>query len=101
MASPITATESVILDLLRGRQKRYGLELVKASDGKLKRGGIYVLLDRLEDKGLIESEKVETPKGERGPARRVYRITGAGSQVLNAWETYQASLAGAMEGGAA
>jgi hypothetical protein len=39
----ISPTESVIIDLLRGRE-RYGLEMVDQSGGLLKRGSVYVLL---------------------------------------------------------
>ena len=60
----------------------YGLELVEKSDGKLKRGSVYVLLGRLERKGFI-SGRTEV-QGSDIP-RRVYRPTGLGQQVFEAW----------------
>jgi DNA-binding PadR family transcriptional regulator len=33
----------------------YGLEMVRASSGKLKRGSIYVTLTRMEDKTRVTS----------------------------------------------
>ena len=42
----------MILALLDS-QERYGLELVQLSDGQLKRGTVYVTLQRMEAKGLI------------------------------------------------
>ncbi|MFW6085087.1 MAG: PadR family transcriptional regulator, partial [Gemmatimonadota bacterium] len=45
-------------------------------------GQIYPTLGRLEDEGLIEGR---AEAGERGREKRVYRITDAGRQELEAW----------------
>ena len=50
----MSATESLILEQLRDRE-RYGLELVEASNGRLKRGSVYVTLARMEAKGFVTS----------------------------------------------
>jgi DNA-binding PadR family transcriptional regulator len=81
LMSPI---EALIVRLLIGGGEMYGLQLVDASEGELKRGTVYVTLNRMEDKGFIESRKEPTP-GE-GPARRMYKVTGHGERVLRAWE---------------
>lgn len=60
--------ETCILKLL-SEQDRSGLELIEASDGKLKRGSVYVYLAALEDQGLVEY----VPDGSRR-----YRITERG-----------------------
>jgi PadR family transcriptional regulator len=75
--------EAEILELLLNGQERYGLELVKASGGALKRGTIYVTLSRLEEKGFVSSkaEKIDTVSGL---PRRRYRITGHGQNALSA-----------------
>lgn len=78
----ISDKQAIILKLLLDNGPLYGLELVQKSNGHLKRGSIYVLLDRMEDSGWIESAKKKTPKGEQGPARRTYRIIGAGERAL-------------------
>lgn len=78
----ITDTEVIILNLLMHHGDQYGLELVRSSDGALKRGTVYVLLSRIQDKGLVESKLVSPKEGERGPARRQFSITGLGQQVL-------------------
>jgi hypothetical protein len=44
----LAKSEAVILDLLASRGSLYGLQLVDASKGALKRGGIYDPLGRLE-----------------------------------------------------
>ena len=65
---------------------KYGLELVADSDGQLARNAIYVLLGRMEDKGLISGREEPTPAGEMGPPRRVYKVTGHGARALAAYE---------------
>lgn len=73
----LAKSESVILTLLAARRGAYGLELVDASRGRLKRGGIYVTLGRMEEKGLVASRA-----GESG--RRLYRPTALGARALMA-----------------
>lgn len=82
----ITRKEQVILSLLisRGQNEQYGLELVKESDGQLKKGTVYVLLQRLEEKGFVESKKEKRIEGARGLPRRLYKITATGKYQLNA-----------------
>ena len=52
----LSSKESLILSLLAAGRPLYGLELVAASKGQLKRGTVYVTLGRMEDKGYVESE---------------------------------------------
>ena len=81
----LAKSESVILTLLAARRDAYGLELVEASRGKLKRGGIYVTLGRMEDKGLVRSTA-----GESG--RRLYRATALGERALLAAQVFAGTL---------
>ncbi|TAK14624.1 MAG: PadR family transcriptional regulator [Acidobacteria bacterium] len=76
----LSALEALILDLLSARNRAYGLELVSASQGRLKRGSIYVTLGRMEQKGLVTSVLDERP-GE-GPPRRLYEATAYGLRAL-------------------
>lgn len=76
----LSSLESLVLDLLSGREQAYGLELVAASKGRLKRGSIYVTLGRMERKGLVSSTLEERP-GE-GPSRRLYAATNQGLRAL-------------------
>ena len=85
----ISQKEALIFEML-GANECYGLELVRNSGGKLKRGTVYVTLQRMEDKGLIESFVKEKPPTESGIPRRMYRVTGHGAQV---WHAYQAAAA--------
>jgi len=93
----LTATEAAILRLLIGQpQGLYGLELVKRSNGKLKRGSVYVLLSRLEDKGYVKAKAYPAPEGAGGMPRRKYRIDGAGQKVLQVYEMMTDRLEGAV-----
>jgi DNA-binding PadR family transcriptional regulator len=77
--------EALILDLLAGRRERYGLELVAASKGRLKRGTVYVTLGRMEDKGFLTSRFEEAPADAGGLPRRLYEATALGRRVLEAY----------------
>lgn len=90
----LSQSEQNVIAQLIAREK-YGLELVADSEGALKRNAIYVLLGRMEDKGLIEGREKPAPPGLSGPPRRVYRVTGHGARVLAAHEAGLAILRGA------
>ena len=70
-------SERVILQLLVAKGPCYGLELVESSRGALKRGGVYVTLGRMDEKGLVKSTA-----GESG--RRLYKPTALGERALAA-----------------
>ena len=79
-----TETELLVLRLLRDAPAGlYGLQLVEASDGRLKRGTVYVTLGRLEEKGFVDSR---TPRQTRhaGLPRPIYRLNAAGERALAA-----------------
>jgi DNA-binding PadR family transcriptional regulator len=76
----MASLEALVLDLLVSHGQAYGLELVAASRGRLKRGSIYVTLGRMEQKGLVTSVLDERP-GE-GPPRRLYQPTALGRRAL-------------------
>lgn len=88
----MSRTESLVMELLRGSE-RYGLELVEASGGALKRGSVYVTLARMEEKGFIESRQEERAPGASGLPRRLYRTTPYGAKVHAAFTTLREALA--------
>lgn len=88
----MSRTESLVMDLLRGGD-RYGLELVDASDGALKRGSVYVILARMEEKGFVDSWQEERAASASGTPRRLYRATPYGRQVHGAFALLRAALA--------
>jgi len=87
----LSKTEYAVLDLLRSGREMYGLEMVKASNGGLKRGSVYVYLTRMSEKGYVSSHAEKTPS-DPGMPRRRYRITGLGQRVLAANEAAAAAM---------
>lgn len=88
----ISSTESLVLDLLESSE-RYGLELVDASKGRLKRGSIYVTLGRMEVKGFVQSRQEDRAPGAIGLPRRLYRPTPYGLKVRDAYRLLRDALA--------
>jgi PadR family transcriptional regulator, regulatory protein PadR len=80
------STSLIVLQLLNERDM-YGYELVKELDKRsehhlqVKEGTLYPALHKLEKQEYIECYWQEQPKG---PARKYYRITQAGKDVLKA-----------------
>ena len=87
----ISNTELIILQILldKAGSEIYGWELIEKSDGTLKKGTIYVVLNRMEEKGYISSRKEQRRKGERGLPRRMYKLTGTGEKTISAWNFAQ------------
>jgi len=81
----LPAKERLILELLLSNGSMFGLQLVDASRGALKRGTVYVTLGRMEEKHFVESEQEERPAGAIGLPRRLYRPTALGERALRAW----------------
>jgi DNA-binding PadR family transcriptional regulator len=80
----LSAKETLVLELLTDGEQ-YGLQLVAASRGRLKRGTIYVTLGRMEDKGYVTSRLEDAPAGAGGLPRRLYDATPYGLRVRKAW----------------
>ena len=88
----LSAKEGLVLQMMIGNGKEwYGLELVEASAGELKRGTIYVTLGRMQEKGFVTSRK-EKITDERVIPRRLYKVTGHGAKVHAASQAYQAAF---------
>lgn len=81
----LAQSEHLILKLLAASGPTYGLDLVNSSRGRLKRGGIYVTLGRMEEKGLVTSSP-----GEGG--RREYRPTALGERALLAAKLFAGEI---------
>ena len=81
----LSAKETLVLELLSEGEQQYGLQLVAASRGRLKRGTIYVTLGRMETKGYVKSRTEDAPDGAGGLPRRLYHATPHGLRVLEAW----------------
>lgn len=77
--------------------KQYGLEILRAFEGKsslaLAEGTLYLILNRLKNDGLVESEWVDAGTGH---PRKYYWLTEAGRDRLRAmarfWTEFSADL---------
>lgn len=87
-------TEAVILGVLLSSvaSEMYGLEILGQAGGMLKRGSLYVTLQRLEEKRLVESRQEERPKPQVGIPRRLYSVTGLGERAFNEYRMTQQKL---------
>lgn len=90
----LSATERLILELLVEHGELFGLALVNAANGRLKRGTVYVTLGRMEEKGYLDSRQEPLPAGAIGLPRRLYTPTGYALRVLEAWRIAAQVLAG-------
>jgi PadR family transcriptional regulator, regulatory protein PadR len=90
-APSMSATEALLLDLLGGGE-RFGLELVATSEGRIKRGSVYVTLARMEAKGFVESRQEERAAGAIGLPRRLYKATPYGATVRQAYQSLQQAI---------
>lgn len=81
--------EGIVLALL-AEQPAYGYEITtRIRDHgftEIAEGTIYALLVRIEQKKLVDVEKVPS---EKGPPRKVYSLNAAGTQELEEfWKTW-------------
>jgi PadR family transcriptional regulator PadR len=82
--------------------KKYGLEILRDLDGKsslaLAEGTLYLILNRLKDDGLVESEWVDAGTGH---PRKYYWLTKVGKERLRAmarfWTQFSADLGALLD----
>ena len=81
--------EGIVLAILSGRSA-YGYEITAWLRDKgfsdIAEGTIYALLIRIEQRGLVDVEKVPS---EKGPPRKVYSLNAQGREYLEEfWRTW-------------
>ena len=81
--------EGIVLAILAGRPA-YGYEITAwlrdQGFADIAEGTIYALLIRIEQRGLVDVEKVPS---EKGPPRKVYSLNAAGRRHLGEfWTTW-------------
>lgn len=81
--------EGIILAILAGRPA-YGYEITSRlrdmGFAEIAEGTVYALLVRIEQRGLVDVEKVPS---EKGPPRKVYTLNTAGHDNLEEfWRTW-------------
>ena len=99
----VSLKEATILSvlLISPAEELYGLQLVQLSDGLLKRGTIYVTLQRMEEKKLIESRQEERLHPEIGIPRRLYAVTGLGVKALRNYQEMHVKVTRLISGATA
>ena len=81
--------EGIVLAFLSGRSA-YGYEITawlrEQGFADIAEGTVYALLIRIEQRGLVDVEKVPS---EKGPPRKVYSVNAAGRDYLDEfWRTW-------------
>ncbi|MGB6452934.1 MAG: PadR family transcriptional regulator [Streptosporangiaceae bacterium] len=81
--------EGIVLAILSGRPA-YGYEITawlrEQGFSEIAEGTVYALLIRVEQRGLVDVEKVPS---EKGPPRKVYSLNANGRQYLDEfWRTW-------------
>ena len=81
--------EGIVLAILSGRSA-YGYEITAwlrdQGFANIAEGTVYALLIRVEQRGLVDVEKVPS---EKGPPRRVYSLNAQGREYLDEfWRTW-------------
>ena len=81
--------EGIVLATLLGRPA-YGYEITAwlrdQGFSDIAEGTVYALLIRIEQRGLVDVEKVPS---EKGPPRKVYSLNAQGQEYLNEfWRTW-------------
>ena len=95
--------EGIVLAILSGRPT-YGYEITAWLRDKgftdIAEGTVYALLIRIEQRGLVDVEKVPS---EKGPPRKVYSLNARGEAHLEdfwrTWSFLQARIEQLREGG--
>ena len=81
--------EGIVLAILSGRSA-YGYEITawlrEQGFSDIAEGTVYALLIRIEQRGLVDVEKVPS---EKGPPRKVYSLNAQGlEQLAEFWRTW-------------
>jgi PadR family transcriptional regulator len=81
--------EGIVLAILSGRSA-YGYEITawlrEQGFSDIAEGTVYALLIRVEQRGLVDVEKVPS---EKGPPRKVYSLNASGREYLDEfWRTW-------------
>ncbi len=95
--------EGIVLAILSGRPA-YGYEITawlrEQGFTDIAEGTVYALLIRIEQRGLVDVERVPS---EKGPPRKVYSLNAQGQAQLDefwrTWSFLTEQLAGLREGG--
>lgn len=100
MRPPLGEFEQVVLlAVLRLEEGAYAVpvrrEIEKRTRRSVARGALYVTLERLEDKGYLESRLADPTPERGGRAKRFYRVRPAGLAALRqSWAAWRSMWEG-------
>ncbi|MGD1065118.1 MAG: helix-turn-helix transcriptional regulator [Terracidiphilus sp.] len=81
-----TFEQAVLLSILRLGEDAYGRAILRQVQVSLERsvvaGAVYTTLDRLEQRGFVDSKLAPGTAIRGGRARRYYMVAAAGKRVL-------------------
>jgi PadR family transcriptional regulator, regulatory protein PadR len=76
----------VLLAILRLKEGAYGMRIRRELEDRAGRstaiGALYLTLERLEQKGLIQSDLGEATQARGGRAKRFFTVNPSGKQML-------------------
>jgi PadR family transcriptional regulator, regulatory protein PadR len=89
----------VLLAILRLGEEAYGVsireEIFRCTAREVAPGALYTTLDRMEDKGLVQSRTGDPTPERGGRAKRYLTVTNSGrSALVDAQRAYQKLLLG-------
>lgn len=95
----------VMLAVLHAGDDAYGAPILKELEERTGRspsaGAVYVALRRLEEKGMLSSERGESTPGRGGRPKRYYAVEPAGRAALrearDEWNAMLDGIEGALE----
>lgn len=80
MQTNLSPVQKTIARILSQKGEEYPLAIVAASKGKLVRNSVYVIISRMEKRGLVSS-RYKWVKGDQRP-RRMCKLTAAGKKAM-------------------
>jgi len=84
--------ETTIMHLLHQADREcYGYELSNMSKGDVKVGSVYVMLHRMQEKGLLTS-RID-PSNKTGAPMRLYKFTECGLRAHIAYCAFERAMA--------
>lgn len=94
---------TVVLAVSRLGADAYGLRIWREVNALRRHdyvvGAIYTTLQRLEDKGFLDSTMSEPLPVRGGRSRRQYKVTAVGRRALRAAQEYAARVWGSIDSG--
>jgi PadR family transcriptional regulator PadR len=93
--------EKIMLAILKENNDAYGAvirEVLATAGRDVSVGALYITLDRLVEKGLLEARDGQVSTSKGGKARRFFCVNGKGYDLLKANEKVRSNLGSLVKG---